>query len=61
MKYLDPAGAICVIAAEHGCMAARGVEEAPGTIKTITSSLKGLFQDNAEARAEFYQLIKLKT
>lgn len=52
---LDAIGAVCVISATHGCMACRGVEE-PGVI-TTTSSLRGVFTNNAEARAEFYQLV----
>ena len=57
MLHLQPVGAMCVIAAEHGCMAARGVEEATGCIQTVTSSIKGVFQENIEAREEFYHLV----
>ena len=56
-EHLHPLGAMCVISAEHGCMAARGVEEASGCIQTVTSSIKGVFIDKHEARAEFYRLI----
>lgn len=56
--YLEPVGAMCVIEAEHGCMAARGVEEATGCIQTVTSSIKGIFVDNYEAREEFYHLVQ---
>jgi len=41
MAHLHPLGAMCVITAEHGCMSARGVEEASGCIETVTSSVKG--------------------
>jgi len=57
MKHLKPLGVMCVIAAEHGCMACRGVEE-PG-VKTVTSSVKGVFIDKIEAREEFYRLVNL--
>lgn len=57
MKHLIPQGAMCVISAEHGCMAARGIEEATGCIQTVTASVKGVFQENTEAREEFYHLI----
>ena len=56
--YLKPVGAMCVIEAEHGCMAARGVEEATGCVQTVTSSIKGVFIENAEAREEFYHLVQ---
>jgi GTP cyclohydrolase I len=58
MTHLQPVGAMCVISAEHGCMSARGVEEATGCIQTVTSSIKGLFQEDTEAREEFYHLIQ---
>ncbi len=61
MTYLKPVGAMCVIRAEHGCMAARGVEEATGCIKTVTSSVKGVFQMQEDSRFEFYELIKAGT
>lgn len=59
MEHLDPLGAMCVISAEHGCMSARGVEEATGCIETATSSVKGVFIDQHETRAEFYRLVGL--
>lgn len=59
MEYLAPLGSVCVISAEHGCMSARGVEEASGCIETVTSSVKGVFAENADIRREFYQLVAL--
>ncbi len=59
-QYLDPIGAACVIAAEHGCMACRGIAE-PG-VATVTSSFRGAFLDpskGAAARAEFFELVKM--
>ena len=59
MHYLKPLGAMCVIHAEHGCMSARGVEEASGCISTATASVKGVFAVQPETRQEFYDLIKV--
>ncbi len=59
MNFLKPVGAMCVITAEHGCMSARGVEEAPGCVSTVTSSIKGVFQTDFNAREEFYRLVDL--
>ncbi len=59
MTHLEPVGAMCVITAEHGCMSARGVEEAPGCVTTVTSSIKGAFQQDFSAREEFYRLVDL--
>ncbi len=59
MTHLKPVGAMCVITAEHGCMSARGVEEASGCIKTVTSSIKGVFETKLDAREEFYRLVAL--
>jgi GTP cyclohydrolase I len=59
MTHLDAQGAMCVISAEHGCMAARGVEEASGCIDTVTSSVKGIFIDKHEARQEFFSMIQV--
>ena len=60
MGHLEPLGAMCVISAEHGCMSARGVEEASGCIETVTSSVKGKFITQPEIRDEFYKLVALK-
>lgn len=57
MEHLKPLGAMCVIHAEHGCMAARGVEES--CVQTATASVKGVFIDKIEAREEFYKLIQV--
>jgi len=61
MQHLEPVGAMCVIKAEHGCMAARGVEEATGCIQTVTSSVKGVFRSQESSRFEFYELVKAGT
>ena len=53
---LDCLGAIVVINAEHTCMSVRGIN-APG-VRTITSSVKGVFRDVPAAREEFFALIR---
>lgn len=60
MNYLKPLGAMCVISAEHGCMSARGVEEATGQIETVTSSIRGVFTEDSQTRAEFYRQVALE-
>jgi len=60
MEHLGAQGAICVVSAEHGCMAARGVEEASGLVQTVTSSIAGVFANDNKARQEFYKLVELR-
>lgn len=55
MRNLEPLGAMCVIDATHGCMTIRGVKEAHAT--TITSAVRGVFQDDPIARQEFLTLM----
>jgi GTP cyclohydrolase I len=43
-----------VIEAVHLCMMMRGVEKQSS--RTITSSLRGLFRDDAKTRSEFLRL-----
>lgn len=57
MKLLGAKGAMCVISAEHGCMACRGV--AQQDIQTVTSSIRGLFIDDKDVRREVYDIIKI--
>jgi GTP cyclohydrolase I len=47
---LRPRGSLVVIEAEHLCMTVRGVKK-PGAY-TITSAVRGLFRNDASARAE---------
>lgn len=60
MKYLKPAGAACIIEAEHLCMRCRGVEKQNSVM--VTSSLTGRFLEDTDAgraaRAELMGLIK---
>ncbi len=56
MDVLKPKGAACVIQAQHFCMKARGVQKQDSIM--VTSSLKGVFLERAEARAEFMGLIR---
>ena len=56
MQYLKPLGAACIIEAKHLCIACRGVKKQHSIMGY--SSVKGVFMDKPEARAEFMQLIK---
>lgn len=56
MAELDPLGAACVIEARHFCMTCRGVGKQDSVM--VTSSLKGVFFDKPEVRAEFMGLIR---
>jgi len=55
VEYLQPAGVIVVIEAEHLCMSMRGVQK-PGAI-TTTSAVRGIFARNSATRAEAMSLI----
>lgn len=54
-EVLKPKGTVVVIEATHTCMCLRGLKATGAT--TITSSMKGVFQDNPTARAEVLALI----
>jgi GTP cyclohydrolase I len=54
-KALDPRGVIVVVECEHMCMAMRGIQKAGA--RTVTSAVRGQFQDDAKSRAEAMSLI----
>lgn len=57
MNILKPQAAACIIEAQHFCMCMRGVNKQDSTM--VTSSVKGKFFEDARARAELMELIKL--
>ena len=52
---LNVRGVAVVIEATHTCMTIRGVRK-PGSL-CVTSSMKGIFRENASSRSEIMQLI----
>jgi GTP cyclohydrolase I len=54
-QVLKPQGVGVVIEAYHLCMMMRGVEKQNS--KTVTSSLRGAFRDDAKTRDEFLRLV----
>ncbi len=56
MKYLEPLGAACIIEAQHLCMKSRGVKKQSSVM--VTSAMRGVFREDAAARAELMSLIK---
>ena len=54
--HISPLGCAVIVEARHGCMRCRGVAK-QNAIMT-TSSMKGIFFDKSDARAELMQLIQ---
>jgi GTP cyclohydrolase IA len=57
-RVLHPLGCAVIIEAKHGCMQCRGVKKQNSVM--TTSTMKGVFFDNSEARIELLQLINNK-
>lgn len=55
---LDAQGVICVIEAQHMCMAMRGVAKADAV--TTTSAIRGIYNTDSDLRSETMNLIKGK-
>ncbi len=55
MEVLHPLGVAVVIEAKHLCMMMRGVQKQNSVMKT--SSLRGVFKDDARTRTEFLALL----
>ena len=56
MKYLDAEGVMVVVEGEHMCMTMRGVKKS-GT-KTVTTSYRGIFKEDATLRREVMMLLQ---
>lgn len=54
-NHLKPKGVGVVVRANHSCMSCRGVKKQRAGM--VTSSLRGVFRDKPEARAEFLNLV----
>ena len=54
-EVLNPRGVAVIVEGKHLCISTRGIHKT--TAKMATSSMLGLFRDNAEARNEFMKLI----
>lgn len=56
MEHLAPKGAMVVIEAEHMCMTMRGIKKTGS--KTVTFSMKGVFEENEALVNRFLTLVK---
>ncbi|MDQ0201130.1 GTP cyclohydrolase I FolE [Neobacillus ginsengisoli] len=54
-EVLEPIGTMVVIEAKHMCMCGRGIKKTSAS--TTTSSVRGVFADQSDARAEFLSLL----
>lgn len=55
-EVLEPYAVAVIVEAEHTCMSGRGIKKHGA--KTVTSTMRGLFETDSSARAELLQLIK---
>ena len=56
MEYLQPKGAIVMMEAEHMCMTMRGIKKTGS--KTVTFSMKGVFEEDEALVNRFMTLVK---
>lgn len=54
-RYLQPRGAACIVRGRHSCMSCRGIRK---DAEMITSSLRGMFKDDDNVRAELLALAR---
>jgi GTP cyclohydrolase I len=54
-EVLEPKGTMVVIEAKHMCMCGRGIKKTSAS--TTTSSVRGIFADQSDARAEYLSLL----
>lgn len=54
VEHLGAEGVGVVLSASHGCMSCRGIRKSG--VRMVTSALRGLFREDARARAEFLAL-----
>ena len=57
-KVLKPKGLMVIVRARHGCMGYRGAKK---NAITITSSVRGLFEEDLGLRNEFLQIVHLNS
>lgn len=55
MKYLQPVGAACILEAKHLCISCRGVAKQHSVM--VTSTMRGVFLNDINARQELLRLI----
>lgn len=55
-EILEPQGTMVVIEAKHMCMCGRGIRKSNAS--TVTSSVRGVFADKSDARAEFLSILQ---
>ncbi len=54
-EVLEPKGVAVVVECSHMCMVMRGVQKVSSN--TVTSSMTGVFREDARTRQEFFRLI----